>query len=401
MMRAKVQTSLQRVSRWVEEHNYRGYDPGDGQLSFLRAFTFKQPFLERVLTGAILRVPFNVRPLLGIRPHTSSKGMGYMAWGYVRLYTLSHQRRYAERAAECLNWLMRHRAPKYGEYCWGNEFSFSTRAGKIPRQEPTLVWSSLIGQAFLDAYEAFGDERYLEAAASTCDWVLRVPRETTQTGLCLSYVAYDQLSIHNSNMLGAALLARVGRLTGNCEAMETARNAMRYSCSRQHSDGAWFYGESPKYHWIDAFHTGYNLDSLKRYIDNTGDTGFAGPLKRGYSYFKKNFFEASGAPKYYHDKTYPIDIQCAAQSIDTLTYFSDSDQTALGLAWQVADWTIDHMQAADGHFYYRDLGWKRVKTPMLHWGQGTMFKALAHLLSTLELSARAGDSRPRLTVAAT
>jgi hypothetical protein len=23
-----------------------------------------------------------------------------------------------------------------------------------------------------------------------------------------------------------------------------------------------------------------------------------------------------------------------------------------------------------------------IKTPMLHWGQGTMFKALAHLLST-------------------
>jgi len=42
------------------------------------------------------------------------------------------------------------------------------------------------------------------------------------------------------------------------------------------------------------------------------------------------------------------------------------------------------MQDADGHFYYRDLGWKKVKTPMLHWGQGTMFKALAHLLSRLE-----------------
>jgi hypothetical protein len=39
------------------------------------------------------------------------------------------------------------------------------------------------------------------------------------------------------------------------------------------------------------------------------------------------------------------------------------------------------MQAPDGHFYYRDLGWKKVKTPMLHWGQGTMFKALAHLMS--------------------
>jgi hypothetical protein len=38
------------------------------------------------------------------------------------------------------------------------------------------------------------------------------------------------------------------------------------------------------------------------------------------------------------------------------------------------------MQAADGHFYYRDLGWMKVTTPMLHWGQATMVKALALLL---------------------
>ena len=44
------------------------------------------------------------------------------------------------------------------------------------------------------------------------------------------------------------------------------------------------------------------------------------------------------------------------------------------------------MQAPDGHFYYRDLGWRKVQTPMLHWGQGTMFKALAHLSGKLDPS---------------
>ena len=47
------------------------------------------------------------------------------------------------------------------------------------------------------------------------------------------------------------------------------------------------------------------------------------------------------------------------------------------------------MQAPDGHFYYRDLGWKKVKTPMFHWGQGTMFKALVHLLSKLNSFSKA------------
>jgi hypothetical protein len=159
-----------------------------------------------------------------------------------------------------------------------------------------------------------------------------------------------------------------------------AKSAMTYSCTRQNDDGAWYYGEAQKYHWIDNFHTGYNLDCLKRYIDSSGDREFEPQIHRGFEYFKANFFEDGGRPKYYHDKALPIDIQCAAQAIDTLSFFSDVDPTSLKLAETVAAWTISNMQAPDGHFYYRDLGWKIIKTPMLHWGQGTMFKALAHLL---------------------
>jgi len=185
-------------------------------------------------------------------------------------------------------------------------------------------------------------------------------------------------------MLGAALLARVAVQTHDRDARELARNAMTYSCTRQLADGGWFYGEEPKYHWIDNFHTGYNLDCLKRYIDSTGDQEFEQCLRSGFQYFKLKFFEADGRPRYYQDRIDPIDIQCAAQAIDTLALFSDSEPGALDLASKVAQWTISNMQGPDGHFYYRDLGWKKVKTPMLHWGQGTMFKALAHLVGKLE-----------------
>ena len=58
---------------------------------------------------------------------------------------------------------------------------------------------------------------------------------------------------------------------------------------------------------------------------------------------------------------------------------AEEDPECLVLAMKVAEWTIDNMQAKDGHFCYRDLGWKKVRTPMLHWGQGTMVKALAVL----------------------
>ena len=160
-------------------------------------------------------MPFNVRPLLGIAPHTSTKGMGYMARGYTKRYALTGDKVFSKRASACLDWLIEHRAPNYPHFCWGNHFPFSTRAGKIPRLEPTIVWSSLIGQAFVEAHEVLGNQQYLEVASSVCDWILSLPREETKSGVCLSYVAFKQSSIHNSNMLGAALLARVGKLTSH------------------------------------------------------------------------------------------------------------------------------------------------------------------------------------------
>ena len=384
LVKAKLQNSIESLCAWVEEHNYEAYDPGDGQLSPLRQLAFGNFFLKRLLTAAVLRVPFNIRPLIGIQPHISTKGMGYMAWGYVKMFAQTGDSCFAGRARFCLDWLIQHRAPNHDQFCWGNHFDFTTRGGTIPAHEPTIVWSSLIGQAFFEAHQVLGDARYLDVAASVADWILTLPRERTASGVCLSYVAFKQSSIHNSNMLGAALLAKVGSLTRRNEALEVAKAAMEYSCSRLNPDGSWFYGEDPMYHWIDNFHTGYNLDSLKRYGDATGDRGFEKQMWRAFAYFKRNFFETNGRPNYYNDRAYPIDIQCAAQAIDTLSFFADKDEDALDLAQQVAAWTIDNMQDADGHFYYRNLGWGKIKTPMLHWGQGTMFKALAHLLGKIE-----------------
>jgi hypothetical protein len=126
------------------------------------------------------------------------------------------------------------------------------------------------------------------------------------------------------------------------------------------------------------------LDALKTYIELTDDRTYSENLKRGYTFYKDNFFENNGRPKYYHNKTFPIDSQCAAQAIDTLTYFSDYDEGALELAVRVAKWTIDNMQSQKtGHFYFMRYPYAAVKVPMIHWAQATTYKALAYLLSKL------------------
>ena len=268
-----------------------------------------------------------------------------------------------------------------------------SRGGRYSHQDPIIVWTSLIGHAYLEAFEITGRDWFLDIAQSVCDWIMDLPREETDQGACISYLAHVQSSIHNSNMLGAAVLARTAAHTGNKKYQAVAHSAMTYSCSRQLSDGSWWYAEEEKYQWIDNFHTGYNLESLQFYLESTGEQEFRPNLEKGLDFFKVNFFEETGRPKYYHSRTYPVDIQCAAQAIDTLARLSRDDPSSLDLALKVATWTIQNMQDAAGYFYYRQYPLLTAKTPMLHWGQATMFKALATLFEKLSLPAAAASEK--------
>jgi len=281
---------------------------------------------------------------------------------------------------------MDNKSPGYKEYSWGKHFDFASRGGIYYKFEPILVWTVLIGQAFLDAYETLEEKRYLKVAESICEWILTLPRNQTASGFCFGYLKDDTDStIHNSNMLGAAMLARVAKYNGNKEYLEVAKEAMKYSCSRQQPSGAWWYGEDSNLHWIDNFHTGYNLDGLKCYIEDTDDREYEENLKRGLKFYIENFFEENGRPTYYYNRTYPIDSQCASQAIDTLSSFAEVDESSLYLAMKVAQWTIDNMQEKTGYFYYRQypIGIK-AKAPMLHWAQATTYKALTVLLSKIQ-----------------
>jgi hypothetical protein len=378
-----VGASLKRLEKWVEDHNYEAYEPFDGLSSPLRVLTFGNLFLDRLLMQAVRQSPFNLRPLVGITPLPSTKGRGYMAAGYFTLFTLTGDSAYSTKAVRCLEWLTAHKSPRFEEYSWANHFDFSSRGGRYTKDESIIVWTALIGHAFLDGFEALGDSRFLAVAESAGRWILGLPRERTGSGTCISYHALGQSSIHNANLLGAAYLARAGRIARNAEYLDVAAAAMQYGCTRQLSNGAWWYAESPKYHWIDNFHTAYNLDSVRCYIENTGDKTYTGQLRLGLEFYKRHFFREDGCPRYYHNRTQPIDSQCAAQSIETLTNFADIDEASYNLAQRVATWTILNMQDADGHFYYRKYPLLKAKTAMLHWAQATTYRALTLLWSRL------------------
>lgn len=379
-----VLDTAESLARWVEQHDYQGYEPFDGLSSWFRPLAFGRPLPLRLLQQLVRQSPINIRPLFGVTPKDSTKGRGYMAWGYLTLYRVLPREDLLAKATACLEWLDQHKVGRFDTHSWSNHFDFVSRGGMYTSDDPIIVWTALIGQAYADAFEVTGRRWFLDIACSVCEWIMALPRERTPRGDCLSYLPDRQASIHNANMLGAAILARTAKLADREDFARVARAAMEYSCTRQRADGSWWYAEEPKFHWIDNFHTGYNLDSLKQYIDATADQEFRPQLERGLRYYVDNFFEADGCPKYYHDRRYPVDIQCAAQSIETLAIFGKDSTEHLDLARRVASWTITHMRSRDGHFFYRRYPLIAARTPMLHWGQATMYRALCQLYASMQ-----------------
>jgi hypothetical protein len=379
---ADLYGSIERLYHWLEEHDYRGYDTFDGlNARFVRQLTFNSALLRTVLLQGVRRFPLNLRPLLGITPERSSKGMGFLASGFMRLSKATGDPKWNEKAEAALQWLIDHHLRGYSGACWGNHFDYQARTFYLPKGVPTVVWTALIGHAFLDGWEHFHKDAYLRIAVSACEHIVNdlaaIPEGNT---VCIAYIPGKDTMVHNANTLGASLLARTHAAVGDDRYLKLARLAFTYTANHQRPDGSWFYGEKENLHWVDNFHTAYVLDCFKHYARSSGDCRFTNVLSRGYEYWKRTFFLADGTPRYYCAKTLPIDIQCSAQAIDTLTLFKDDDSTAIPLAFKIARWTIRNMQDRSGYFYYRRYSRHIVnRTPTLHWGQATMFRALAGL----------------------
>lgn len=386
-VKPQLHGSITQLSRWLEVHDYRGYDTFDGLSSpILRPLTFETRFLRTVLLQGVRRFPVNLRPILGIRREHSSKGMGFLARGFLRLYQVTGEKLWADRAEMALRWLVEHQLKGYSGACWGNHFDYQSRGFYLPKGVPTVVWTSLIGHAFLDGFEHLGRDEYLKTAVSACEHIVKdLDRLQDGEGVCISYIPRGKTWVHNANTLGASLLARTYSHTRNELYFDVAQKAIRYTAQYQRADSSWYYGEKENLHWVDSFHTAYVLDCLRHYSLSTSDKQFDGVMKDGYEYWKRTFFLEDGTPRYYAEKTLPLDIQCSSQAIDTLVFFHDVDPDSVQLAVKVALWTIHNMQDPSGYFYYRRYSqWLVNKTPTLHWGQATMLCAMAGLYQCLE-----------------
>ena len=151
---------LVELDSLVTAVDYRGYEFDDFLDSpIVRALSFDNLLLKRIFIQVGERLPWNIRPLLAVRKLPSTKANGFFARGYLHAYQATGEAQWLERRTALLDWLIENTSPGYSGPAWGNAFDFASRGGVIKQGEPTVVWTSHIGEAFLTAHSILGDSR--------------------------------------------------------------------------------------------------------------------------------------------------------------------------------------------------------------------------------------------------
>ena len=388
--------SFAALRSWCEAERFKGWDPYDGlnsKIFQILPFFRKSALCRLIMIQGFKRCPVNLRRIALVPKEYNAKGIGLFQQGYCNLYKavsarpeleekLGSKEEILSRVHELARLLISLQSKGYSGACWGYNFDWQARRLFLfPKFTPTVVATSFCATALMEAYEVTGDRHYLDTALSSAEFIIKDLHRTPCSGGFL--FSYSPLkgndTVYNASLLGSRLLSYCYHYTHKEEYKELAAQSVKACCAVQESDGSWVYGMLPVQSWKDSFHTGYNLDGLIAYQELCNDTTYSEAIRKGFDYYIANFFEADGTPKYYNDRTYPIDIHCPGQLLVTLARLHRYDEYK-ELADKVLDWTIGYMQDRRGYFYYQLKPGISSRIPYMRWSNAFMFCAFSYRL---------------------
>jgi rhamnogalacturonyl hydrolase YesR len=375
-----MHSSFKKLKEYCENQNFKGWDPYDGLNSkiFNALYLNKIRFFRLAWIQLFKRNPINIRNLFLIDKEYNPKGLGLFLTGYCNLYKVEKKEEYLNHIIFIADKLIELQSKGYSGSCWGYNFDWQSRAFFLPKTTPTVVATSFISSALLDAYDMTKEEKYLNTAISSTKFIINdLNRTTKKEGFIFSYSPYDKTRVYNASLLGSKLLARVYSYTKEETLLKIAKDSVTACANTQREDGAWIYGELKIQDWVDSFHTGYNLECIYDYQKYTGDNNFDLVIEKGLKYYLENFFLEDGTPKYYDNKIYPIDVHAPAQFVATL-YKLNQLKNNKELVDKVLNWTITNMQDEKGYFYYQLKPSKSSKIPYMRWAQAWMFYSFTY-----------------------
>ena len=115
-----VRSSLEKLRRYVEKEDFRGYDPYDALNSpVLRRLAFSRKYLRIAYIQALKRSPLNVRRPLLIRKGRNPKAIGLFLWGYAKLCSVEARDEDLTKINYLIDLLSSLRSKGCSGNCWG------------------------------------------------------------------------------------------------------------------------------------------------------------------------------------------------------------------------------------------------------------------------------------------
>jgi hypothetical protein len=332
--------------------------------------------LRQVLVQIRKRCPVDLAPVLGVSPFLMAKALGAGLTAEARM-PASEER--AERVRSLADALVGDTTiARVGEGAWGYEFDVQTRWAFYPSGSANIIVTFFVARGFAEAWaagalpEGIGETE--AAARFICDALV------TPEGF-FAYTTHSPKLIHNANLLGAGLVASVGRLAGDDRLIAAALCAARLSLAALGPSGSLRYGEGRGLEWVDNFHTAYCLDGLLLLWLATGDGEVRAAMEAITRFWAEHFFAADGAPAYYAGarSPYPYDIHSAASAVDIGARLGSWGFAVGDMPERVHEWTRANLIAPDGSTYYRLHAWFTDRRNFVRWGDAHWSMAEASL----------------------
>lgn len=385
-----VESAIVRLDAWLTNRNFQGHDPYDLRaircVQFLdrRTSRFGRRWASRI-RRMLFRYPAAVLKITRNHPREVPKAMGLFMSAYSRLENQLGQEKCQHVLERCSAWLLENRSTGYPGASWGYPFDWQS-AVFVPKGTPSIVVSSTVGEGFLDAYKATGNDVYLETVRGVCEFITSGLNVTSDgEASCFSYTPLDHLCVHNANLMGAAFLLEAAMQIQCDRWRESAMKAAEFTLRRQNDDGSFYYesqesggGRAHR----DIYHSGFEIRALYRIWKLTGDSLYYKAVQKYLEFYKVAYIRRDGAPvrDEFNQDSAAFDIHgCAESILCPATLLADFPELGSQLR-DAARWTFSNMSNPDGSWaYFIDSRGRVDRMPYIRWGQAWMLRALAQL----------------------
>jgi len=380
----KIEQSLNDLENYIIKENFRGYDPYDTLTSWV-PLKLLGKWPSAIATQIQKRNPVNIRPILGIRKGINPKAYGLFLQAYSLLYKNTYEVEYLEKANHFFEWLSNNYTKGYTGKCWGYNFPWANPEKYLDAHTPSSVVTGFVSKGLFEYYKITKSDEAKELLESACLFLNHdLEKVIDKNGISISYTPVQKDICYNSSLLAAETFAKTYSINNNETLKQLAIRAVDFVINKQHENGKWNYSinleQTKEQEQID-FHQGYVLESIFeiKNILRISNQKWENAIETGLRFYIEKQFHASGRSFWRLPKKYPVEIHNQSQGIITMlklkNYYPESDN----FAKTIAKWTINNMQAQDGHFFYQKFRMRTNRISYMRWSNAWMFLALTYL----------------------